>query len=170
MKKFFSIIFLLALVLTSTSCSELSSAGSGEINTEIRDYCKTLEEAYNQGKSGDILEKEKDIEKSIDTFIVNDELTLWAAEKEGKTLMIAPMLTGDGGYYFSGRETDYYLPHITHECDDIDFWAKYILKDKSLLKLTVFKGKEQSVKGADKVFNFKIDNSFYTLAYKIEKL
>lgn len=166
MRKLF-LTFFLAIALVLTGCGSMPSADNSQVNTEIRGYCKTPEQAYQEGKSGELLSKEKPIKDTVDTIKVNDDVSIWVATKEDNTLLLAPMMTSSEGYYFNGRETNYYIPDISSECDEFDFWFKYNLKDNTSLRMTVFKGSSYNGKDADNKVNLEIDNQDYMLVYKI---
>lgn len=148
-------------MLTLVGCS---STESDEIDTSLRDFCKTVEQAYDEGKSGDMFSKEKPVKSTVDIINVSDDIIIWVAEKEDDNLLCVPMAKNKSGYYFNGRETTYYIPDISDECEEEDFWPRHPLANKKTVKFTVFKGNSYSGSGTS--VKLKVQGKDYMLVYK----
>lgn len=154
-------VFVLAIVA-------ISLVGCDDIGTGHTEYVSTPEQAYEEGKLMDLGSKVK-IKKGIDEAKVSDDVIIWIATNTRDEFVVAPMTVENDKYYFTGKETDFYISHITKECVDITVWDSYNLLNNSTLTLDLYEGTECNQKGMDGYHIFKYKNKSYVLVWTYNK-
>lgn len=79
------------------------------------------------------------------------------------------MMVKNNKYYFSGKESDYYIPNISRKCVKSSMWNSYSLDNGAKLKVHLIRAKTRKIKEADGCKVISIKKRHYMVVWTYEK-
>lgn len=130
------------------------------------EYCSSLSEAYENNKTQNSAIY---IKRGITKADVSDDVVIWIARNNKKDIVLAPMMVKNNKYYFSGKESDYYIPNISRKCVKSSMWNSYSFDNGAKLKVHLIRAKTRKIKEADGCKVISIKKRHYMVVWTYEK-